>query len=118
MINDIKNYNKFQITITLIILLSFCITGATYAYFAISATDSDTITGDAATVNLTLSVDKVFPLESSENTGVMVPQLSPNKISSVKVGNYRIMQQNPILINREGINSSMPSYEETNNRVR
>ena len=49
---------------------------------------------------------------------VMVPQLSPNKISSVKVGNYRIMQQSPILINREGINSSMPSYEETNNRVR
>ena len=49
---------------------------------------------------------------------VMVPQLSPNKISSVKVGNYKIMQENPILINREGINLGMPSYEESNNRVR
>lgn len=77
MISDnIKNYNKFQIAITLIILLSFCITGATYAYFAVSASNTNTITGDAATVNLTLSVSKVFPISSSENTGVMVPQLS------------------------------------------
>lgn len=82
MISDIKNYNKFQITITLIILLSFCITGATYAYFAVSATEHNTITGDAATVNLTLSVSKVFPTASSENTGVMVPQLSTSGSST------------------------------------
>ena len=53
----------------------FTITSATYAYFAISATNN-TMTGEAATVNLTLNVEKIFPTASSDNTGVMVPQLS------------------------------------------
>ena len=66
---------KIQLTISLILILFFSVTGATYAYFAFSATNS-TINGEAATVNLTLDVTKVFPTESSENTGVMVPQLS------------------------------------------
>lgn len=83
MMNDnLKNYNKFQITITLILFLSFCITGATYAYFAVSATTNGAITGNLATVNLTLSVSKVFPTSSSDNTGVMVPQLSTSGSST------------------------------------
>ena len=77
MINsEIKEYKKSQVAITLILTLFLSITGATFAYFAISATNNNTIMGTAATVNLTLTVDKVFPTESSENTGVMVPQLS------------------------------------------
>lgn len=74
--NGIGNYSKLQLTISLILVLVFCVTGATYAYFAISATNNNTITGNAATVNLTLSVDKIFPTATSENTGAMVPQLS------------------------------------------
>ena len=71
-----KQLTKTQLTITLIIILLLSITGTTYAYFAISETNNNTITGDAATVNLTLNVTRVFPTESSTNTGVLVPQLS------------------------------------------
>lgn len=75
-ISNIKKIFKNEVTIILILTLLFSITGATYAYYAISATNSNTIMGSAATVNLTLNVDKVFPTEESTNTGVMVPQLS------------------------------------------
>lgn len=71
-----KNDNRIQTLITLIIILSFCITGATYAYFAVSASDTNTITGKAATVDLVLNVAKVFPAADSDNTGALVPQLS------------------------------------------
>ncbi len=71
-----QNMTKLQVLITLVIFLSFCITGVTYAYFAISASNNNTITGNAATVNLTLSVTKIFPTSVNTNTGVMVPQLS------------------------------------------
>lgn len=69
-------FSKVQLYLTLILILFFSITGATYAYFAISATNNNTITGEAATVNLTLNVSRVFPTASSTNTGVLVPQLS------------------------------------------
>ncbi len=75
-IEDTQNKKRVQILITLIIILSFCITGATYAYFAVSASNTTTITGNAATVNLTLNVQKIFPTSSSINTGAIVPQLS------------------------------------------
>lgn len=71
-----KDFNRIQLTVTLILILFVSVTGATYAYFAINATNNNTITGTAATVNLTLSVSKIFPTTSSTNTGVMVPQLS------------------------------------------
>lgn len=71
-----KTLTKIQLSITLILILIFSVTGATYAYFAISVNNNTTITGDAATVNLTLDVEKVFPTEASTNTGVIVPQLS------------------------------------------
>ena len=71
-----QNMTKVQVLVTLIIFLSFCVTGVTYAYFAISAQDNQTITGNAATVDLTLNVTKIFPASANTNTGVMVPQLS------------------------------------------
>lgn len=74
--NNFVTNAKLQLTITLILILFFSITSATYAYFAISATNNNTITGNAATVDLTLSVTKVFPTASTTNTGVIVPQLS------------------------------------------
>ena len=74
--NVIEKYNKLQVTVTMILVLFLCITGATYAYFAISATNNNTVMGTAATVNLTLNVDKIFPTADSDNTGAMVPQLS------------------------------------------
>lgn len=67
---------KLQASITAILVMVISITGFTYAYFAISISNNTTINGTAATVNLTLDVQKIFPLESSTNTGVLVPQLS------------------------------------------
>lgn len=80
-INHQKVFTKTQLTITLVLVLFLTVTGTTYAYFAISATNN-TITGNAATVNLTLTVDRVFPTSSSTNTGAMVPQLSTSGSSS------------------------------------
>lgn len=68
-------FSRLQLTIIMILILFVSVTGATYAYFAFSVTN-DVISGEAATVNLTLNVTKIFPFSSSENTGVMVPQLS------------------------------------------
>lgn len=82
-----QNVTKMQLTVTLILILFFSITSATYAYFAISATNNNTITGSAATVNLTLSVTKIFPTSSSTNTGVMVPQLSVSGSSTSPLAN-------------------------------
>lgn len=85
--NEGKMLTKTQLTITLILVLFFSVTGATYAYFAISISDNTTITGDAATVNLTLTVNKIFPTASSDNTGVMVPQLSVSGNSTSPLAN-------------------------------
>ena len=61
----------------LIVTLMISTTGATYAFFALSATNTGTITGETATVGEdTLSVTEVLPTSSSTNTGVMVPQYS------------------------------------------
>lgn len=79
MFNEIEgqeNVTKVQMTVTLILVLVFSITGATYAYFFFTASVGNTITGNMATVNLTLSVERLFPSSTSENTGVLVPQLS------------------------------------------
>lgn len=78
--------NKLQLTITLILILFLSVTGATYAYLYATATDVGTITGNMATVNFDLNVERVFPLDSSENTGVMVPQLSTSGSNSSPLG--------------------------------
>lgn len=72
---DNKELTKTQLTITLILILFVSITGSTYAYFAVAA-NNNSLTGNMATVNLTLNVTKIFPKESTQNTGVMIPQLS------------------------------------------
>lgn len=78
---------KNQLLITLILVLFFSITGATYAYFAISSTNGNTIAGSAATVDLTLSVDRIFPASDRTNTGVIVPQLSISGNSTSPLAN-------------------------------
>ncbi len=80
-------FTKTQLTITIVLILFFSITGATYAYFAISATNNNTITGTAATVNLTLNVTKIFPTSSSSNTGAIVPQLSVSESTNSPLSN-------------------------------
>lgn len=86
-LDEKKILTKTQLTITLLLALFLSVTGATYAYFAISATNN-TITGTAATVNLTLDVTKVFPTSTSweSSTKVMVPQLSSALSKALKSG--------------------------------
>ena len=77
-----KKLTKLQLSITLILILFCSVTGATYAYFASVQSDSSTIRGNMATVTLKLDVEKIFPLNSRENTGVIVPQLSTSGSSN------------------------------------
>lgn len=77
--------------VTLIILIAVfmvCTTGATYAYFAISATNN-TMTGTAATVSLNLNVTRVTPdtTKWSGSTQVMVPQLDAGLSTAMNTTN-------------------------------
>ena len=69
---DKNKDNKKILTIAvLIVTLILCETGATYAFFAISATNN-VASGTTATTSLTLTVTQASL--KSGNTGVMVPQ--------------------------------------------
>ena len=59
-------FTIIQLTITLILIILFSVTGATYAFFAAPASDDETITGTMATVNLTLAYYFVFVKRSFE----------------------------------------------------
>lgn len=78
---EAKSVTKIQFFVALILVLFFSVTSSTYAYFAFSVTDN-TINGEAATVDLNLDVTRIFPTASSDNTGVMVPQLSTSGSSN------------------------------------
>lgn len=71
-INLKRLFNKYFAIF--VFTLFFSVLGATYAYFAFSSTNSNTVTGNAATVNLTLTVNRILPTKT--NSGVMVPQKS------------------------------------------
>lgn len=79
--NQEVKITKIQFLSTLILVLFLSVTGTTYAYFAFTAT-SNTINGEAAVVDLDLDVTRVFPTADSDNTGVMVPQLSTSGSSN------------------------------------
>ena len=68
-----KDGKKILTLLVLIGTLMICTTSATYAYFALTATNSTTMTGTAATHNLTLTVSKATL--KNGNSGAMVPQL-------------------------------------------
>lgn len=100
--NDVNkkkgNGDSKKITITLILVLVIMVTttGGTYAYFALSATNSTTITGTAATVGLTLNVTEA-PLggtsSNSTKTNVMVPQLE-SALGTAMGNNYKCVDGN------------------------
>ena len=63
---------KYFILIFLALILVVCIAGATFAYFSLTVSDEDTITGNVGGSNLTLTVTKELP---STNPSNMIPQL-------------------------------------------
>lgn len=82
--SDKKVNKKISVLIVGIATLIISITGATYAYFAIGATNSNTITGTAATADLGLTVTKNLP--TATNSGAIVPQLNTALGSAVSAG--------------------------------
>ena len=73
--NDTK---KIATLVILILTVMISTTGATYAYFQISASNTTAMTGTAATVELSLEVTRETPDTTKWNASnkVMVPQLS------------------------------------------
>ena len=65
---------KTFVLIVAVATLVISITGATYAFFALSISNTTAVTGTTATTNLTLSVEE--QALKTPNTGKMVPQLS------------------------------------------
>ena len=77
-----KDRKKIITLIILIVTLMISTTGATYAFFALSATNNNVISGTSAKVDKEITVTKILPASNSTNTGVMVPQLSANTSTS------------------------------------
>lgn len=71
--NDTK---KIFTMVVLVFTLMICTTGATYAYFAITSPSNTSMTGTAATAELTLSVTRLAPTTAkwTSSTQKMVPQ--------------------------------------------
>ncbi len=65
------------------------VTGSTYAYFALSASSENKISGTIATANLTLTVTKVLP----NNNNPLVPQLE-SALKSAISSNYKCVDGN------------------------
>ena len=76
---NLKNI-LIQPTYVLIVTTFMSVLGATYAYFLFEKSNTDVINGTAATVNLSLDVERIFP--EKENTGVLVPQKSVSASNS------------------------------------
>lgn len=97
--NNDSDSKKIFTVLIMIFTLMVCTTGATYAYFALSATNG-IATGTAATVGLDLSVTRVLPVPDSddtsnitswnESTKVMVPQLDDYLSSAITENQERI----------------------------
>ena len=58
--NEEAKMKKMQYFLSLVLILFLSVTGVTYAYYTATDSDTTTITGNAATVNLTLNVEKKF----------------------------------------------------------
>lgn len=70
--NEVKDYKKIFTTFILVITLMICTTSATYAYFALSVSNSG-MSGTVATASLSLTVTQA-ELKSVDNTRNMIPQ--------------------------------------------
>ena len=72
-VNKNNDSKKIFTMLVLVFTLMICTTSATYAYFALGATNNS-ISGTAATAKLTLTVEKIKPTVAGN--GALVPQYS------------------------------------------
>lgn len=75
------NNNRSLIIYLFMIVVAFIISiiSATYAYFAFSISNNNSISGDAAVVSMNLNVRRIFPNRASAG---MVPQLSGSALEA------------------------------------
>ena len=76
--NKIIQYLKKHIllsSILFVFILLISIVTATYAYFSVNMSDNSTITGDASSTDLSLTVTRVIPTTANEDSLKMVPLL-------------------------------------------
>lgn len=69
-----QDRKKILTLVVLIMVVMITTTGATYAYFAIGATNSNVVAGSAGTASLNLVVSKIKP--TTTGSGKLVPQYS------------------------------------------
>lgn len=85
-----KEIKKSTYLFLMILFFMLMVTGGTYAYFALSATNENVVVGTAATASLDLQVEKILP---SGVPGVMVPQLESALGSAIST-NYSCVDNN------------------------
>lgn len=81
---DKKEHDFRNIVLTFlgVFVILAAVSGGTFAYYAFSASNNNTITGTAATTSLTLTVKKISPT----TTGPLVPQLEAGLKTAVTSG--------------------------------
>ena len=86
-----EDKKKIRYTIIGVLVLLITITSSTYAYFAITASNSTTVTSTVASVGLVLNVEKITP----ENSGVdvLIPQLE-SALGSAISSTYNCIDDN------------------------
>jgi hypothetical protein len=91
--NSVINLFTNKLTIVIIVTLFFSNLVASYAYFVFSSSSKGDINEDLAKVNLTINVNKVYPI----STGYMVPLASNNNAIGVALNNKCIDENSNIV---------------------
>lgn len=95
-VNENNDSKKILTIFVLIMTLMICTTGATYAYFAINATNDNSITGNAATASLVLNVTKATlggTNSGTTKTNKLVPQ-NYSALGTAMGNNYKCIDGN------------------------
>lgn len=101
--------NKTKALIIMIVTLALSVIGTTFAYFSITPAINNSVTGVAATADLSLNITRITPNTEGWNTSnqVMIPQLTAvlnNAINNNCLDEYGnvVCQLYKIILNNEG----------------
>lgn len=99
--SEVRNNDTKKIATLVILILTVMIstTGATFAYFQISATNATTMTGTAAVADLSLAVTRETPdtTKWDASNKVMVPQLSTALATAMNATNKCVDANNNVV---------------------
>ena len=112
---SVKNINLFLLIVILILVIS----GSTFAYFAFSATNN-VIGGNAGSVNLSLTVEKVLPDDDDTTDDILIANYGeiPNNLNNMCTdGEYAVCQVYRINLanSNTGVNTNVKGSLSFNN---